>query len=176
MSIELIKVESVKDAWFDLSWDLYCEAFPVDERRSYASMKRFLEYPAYYPEIILFEGKFAGIVFWWLFDKMLFIEHFATLPSVRGKGIGALVIDKIQKQYKTKPIILEVEHPAGELEQRRVNFYKRLGFFENDFEYTQPPLDKGQKSLDLMLMSYPNVMTQSELMGFVQQYTRYIKC
>lgn len=37
-----------------------------------------------------------------------------------------------------KPVLLEVEPPLGEMEQRRIGFYERLGFHLNPYAYVQP--------------------------------------
>lgn len=60
------------------------------------------------------------------------------------------------------PILLEVEPPSGELEQRRIGFYERLGFHLNAYEYNQPPLRTGQADLPLRIMTYPCPINREE--------------
>ncbi|MNY54601.1 hypothetical protein D3C86_1904940 [compost metagenome] len=59
-------------------------------------------------------------------------------------------------------MLLEVEPPAGELEQRRIGFYERLGFHLNPYDYVQPPLRTGQPDLPLRIMTYPRPIRKSE--------------
>ena len=82
----------------------------------------------------------------------MYVEHFATVPEVRGKGIGSEVLGLLAQQY-TVPLVLEVELPVEELAQRRVGFYRRNGFvlWENS-PYVQPPYQKECQPIALHLM------------------------
>ena len=46
-----------------------------------------------------------------------------------------------------------MEPPEDELKSRRIEFYRRNGFYLNDYAYTQPPLSKGKKPLSLKIMT-----------------------
>ena len=54
------------------------------------------------------------------------------------------------------------EHPEDELKARRIAFYKRLGFCQNDYPYIQPSYRKGGKGVPLILMSYPKKLDNCE--------------
>ncbi|MNP71582.1 hypothetical protein D3C76_1679860 [compost metagenome] len=61
-----------------------------------------------------------------------------------------------------KPVLLEVEPPLGEMEQRRIGFYERLGFHLNPYAYVQPPLREENADLPLQIMTYPNPVDVEE--------------
>lgn len=61
-----------------------------------------------------------------------------------------------------KPVLLEVERVLGEMEQRRIGFYERLGFHLNPYDYVQPPLREGNEDLPLLIMTYPNPVDEEE--------------
>lgn len=97
----------------------------------------------------------------WEFPALRFVEHIAVDPGIRGGGLGK----KLMLNYIGRsdiPILLEVEPPSGELEQRRIGFYERLGFHLNAYEYNQPPLRTGQADLPLRIMTYPRPINREE--------------
>lgn len=92
----------------------------------------------------------VGFVSYWELGEMCYIEHLATLPSVRGKGHGKAIIEEIQKIAGN--IVLEVEEPTDETTTRRIGFYRRVGFSLCAIPYTQPPYRKGGNTLPMLLM------------------------
>ena len=71
-----------------------------------------------------------------------------------------------------KPIILEVELPSSHIEQRRIQFYKRLDFQLNHQNYEIPPSEKDQSPLQLLLMSYTHPLTHKDVAVFVEKLYR----
>ncbi len=65
-------------------------------------------------------------------------------------------------EISKQPMILEVEPPFTQEAQRRINFYERLGFHLNDFEYWQPPYEEEKPWVRLQLMSSLRPLTSSE--------------
>ena len=61
---------------------------------------------------------------------------------------------------------MEVEPIEDQLTKRRVEFYNRLGFKLNDYEYKQPPLQEGNEYLKLEIMSYPEKISKEEFLEF----------
>ena len=74
---------------------------------------------------------------------------------------GAELLKEITSFYQ-KTICLEVEPPADEMTKRRVDFYKRNGFFLNEYPYTQPPISKGKNPVPLMIMSSGKELSEPE--------------
>lgn len=135
---------------------LYLNAFPPEERRDWHEIESLLEnrnqiFDIY---IIIYNNNFAGFISWWNFQEIIYIEHFATIPQLRGLGIGSMAISAFIKEVKT-PIVLEVEPSScGSTAQRRIDFYRRNGFHAcEEYDYIQPPYNKNLPEVRLMLMT-----------------------
>ena len=98
------------------------------------------------------ETKVGFLTVWELAD-FAFIEHFVIYEGFRCKGYGAQALAVACKKFSK--IVLEVEPARDEMQKRRVSFYKRCGFRENDFDYIQPPYRQGDEGTELILFSYP---------------------
>nr|WP_165864884.1 GNAT family N-acetyltransferase [Rufibacter latericius] len=140
---------------------MYEEAFPVEERRSLHQQRNLLGNPAYQFASILYLDEFAGLFGIWHLPGVTFLEHFAILPNLRGKGVGQEALQHLIK--KSSPIsILEVEPPLTDTAKRRISFYERAGFHLNPFEYWQPPYEENKPWVKLQLMSSPNFLKANE--------------
>ena len=95
----------------------------------------------------------------WELDNVLFLEHFAVDPALRGKGLGSGLLRELASNAK-KPLCLEVEPPQTDVAKRRIEFYKRNGFFLNEYPYTQPSLAEGQPPIPLLIMTYGKAVDQ----------------
>ncbi|ETT50248.1 MULTISPECIES: GNAT family N-acetyltransferase [unclassified Paenibacillus] len=141
-------------------------SFPVSEIRTRTGQQALLDRPNYH----LYtskdaEGEILAFLAAWELPELRFIEHIAVNPECRSGGIGR----KLMSSYlmrSDKPVLLEVEPPDGELEQRRIGFYERLGFYLNPYNYMQPPLRAGQADLPLRIMTYPEPVTMKEFRRF----------
>lgn len=155
----MIKLEKNR---FDEFYEILEEAFPVTERRAKEGQKLLLEDADYTIWAKLSEKqKIEAILAVWTLENSLFIEHFAVAKELRGKGTGTCLLKQFLKAQSQK-IILEVELPDYEMAEKRIAFYKQLGFCLNEYEYFQPPMQKGQEKMPLMIMSYPDFLdTQS---------------
>ena len=62
------------------------------------------------------------------FQKFLFVDYLLVDSRVRGRGIGATLLHKLQS--RNKPIVLEIEPPDEHQPDtvRRRNFYHKCGF------------------------------------------------
>lgn len=160
-----IKLESISDNYFHIAWKLYEDAFPLEERRSLNAQTQVMKKSNYHFDILMDENQFIGFLLWWDFETLKYIDHFATSAEQRNKGFGKLILEKFIDR-SDKPIILEVELPNSTINQRRIKFYKRIGFKLNQHYYEVPPLIEGQKSLQLLLMSYPTFLTTKDVEHF----------
>ena len=125
--------------------------------------------PLYHFEIIANNDEFIGFILWWNFENVAYIEHLATLPRLRGRGYGQHILKRFTSKPKI-PILLEVEHPDTEMNRRRIDFYQRMGFIVNEYEYKQPPYKKCGDYVPLMLMTYPDVISKEDIEFFCQQF------
>jgi len=111
-------------------------------------------------------GALVGILLWWGFDDMRYLEHFATVPRLRGGGLGARALAAFTARSAV-PVVLEVEPPETELSRRRVGFYRRQGFVASERPYTHPPYKRGGERVPLMLMSHPAPITDAQFASFM---------
>lgn len=159
---------------FENIFALMEESFPESERRTYAGQKELLADQHYR---LLTEtdnnNQIVAFIAAWEFPSFRFIEHFAVDPILRGSGIGGKMLTAYMIESK-KPILLEVEYPDTKLAQRRIDFYERLGYHLNSFEYVQPPLHKEQDNLALKIMSYPQLLTNEEFILYRKILYRHV--
>ncbi len=169
-----LPIQKIRVEWdtplFKKAWQLYTETFPKNERRD-LEIHEFLmkNTPAFHCEVLLQNKQFLGLLFWWKFEQLSFIEHFAISPTLRNKGIGQIVLQNFITETKI-PIILEVEPAHNSAQKKRIAFYERLGFHLNKFHYQQPPYRKEDGFTPLRLMSYPQVLSQQNFDNFKSEY------
>lgn len=162
-----IRLFSTSDNHFSEAWNLYEEAFPVEERRSLEDQIRVFIKDDYHFEILTDEDQFIGFILWWDLEPFRYIDHFATSTQHRNKGFGRMILQTFISSHK-KPILLEVELPTSDMNKRRIVFYERLGFQLNQHHYEIPPLEEEDSALQLLLMSYPNTISEKEVVRFVK--------
>lgn len=159
-------LKKFRDYDFDSFYKLMSEAFPSEERRNYEDQKSLLKDELY--NITSHEDDNENITAFiasWEFDDFVFIEHFAVSSKMRGNGMGTSMIKNFLNKCN-KPIFLEVEPPENDTSIRRIEFYKRLGFHLNNYDYLQPPLQKQHDFLPLKIMSYPKRAEDKEFIDF----------
>lgn len=147
---------------FDQIYKIMEESFPTSEFRTYSAQKELLKDPAYHlliehndhDEVIAFLASIE-------FENFRYIEHIAVAPSFRGGGTGKSLVERYIRQ-SALPIVLEIEPPETEIQQKRVMFYEQLGFRLNKFNHIQPPLRGNENALVLNIMSYPELLTNSQ--------------
>ncbi|WP_315082092.1 GNAT family N-acetyltransferase [uncultured Clostridium sp.] len=159
-------LEKIEKDDFESFFNLLEKSFPNIERRSKEGQKEIFDETLYNVYGIKDENKkVIGFIATWEFDKFNFIEHFAVDTSLRGKGMGTDLL----KEYihnSNKPIYLEVELPNDDICIRRIDFYKRLGFNLNEFDYLQLPLQIGNELLPLKIMTHPYKVSNDEFIYF----------
>lgn len=146
-------------------YQLMEDSFPIDERRPRQKQLSLLlreDYNVYIHEI---DGEIAGFLAMWDTPDFAFLEHFAVNRKFRNRGLGSKLVQALIVQTD-KPIVIEIEPLEGELEKRRAAFYERNGFHLSHYGYTQPPLAKGLKPVPLVLMSYPELLSEANYHTF----------
>lgn len=152
------RITSTEHPLYQKAMELYQISFPSHEQRENRSQEQILTQEAYHLDIVCDEGEFIGEVLYWEVAGFLYIEHFCILPSMRNKQYG----QKILKALQDKPLILEIDPPVDEISIRRKGFYERCGFVENPYRHIHPPYHAGNHGHDLVIMSSPRMLTQSE--------------
>ncbi len=150
--------------YFSRVFEILEYSFPKSERRSFEEHFSEFERPAF-RSMVLDDSTVLGFMNYWDLNGFLYLEHFAVAEEMRGKGIGAFLMDELKKTADGLPIILEAEPPdQNDIAARRVCFYERLGFTLNKYKYLQPPYSSGERPLLLSIMSYPNALSRDEFL------------
>ncbi|MDE6374765.1 MAG: GNAT family N-acetyltransferase [Alistipes sp.] len=161
--LQLRTFRSPADPGWDEAMALCREAFPPRERRSEEDTVAALADPLFRADGILLDGALVGILFWWLWGEVRYIEHLAVDPALRGRNIGAQVLSEFCRGQRT---ILEIEPPEEPLAMRRKHFYERLGFRANPHPYVHPSYGCPDEPHPLVLMSSPELLSNDEARGF----------
>ena len=148
---------------FDKFYRLLEESFPPDEHRTYWEHKEMLDNPKYciYTVLDTENDDIKAFITIWQFDDFAFVEHFAVNPNYRNSGLGSEILHEIMTIFSCL-ICLEVELPDNETAKRRIEFYIRNGFFENEYPYIQPPISAGRKPIPLKIMTSGSTITQDQ--------------
>jgi len=155
MNLKLNPIRSLSDpAWLFVTACIE-EAFPIDERRSSESLAALLNYSEMVCHVIVLDDHPIGVFNTWDLSLFRYIEHFAIVPALRGKGFGKRVLHDYVRQV-TPPVILEVEPPVSTIAQRRIQFYENEDFVLCPNTYYQPAYDAYKKPVALKLMEYGN--------------------
>lgn len=165
--MKLIRLKNISNNYFQKAWELYEDAFPLEERRLLDSQARVMKKPNYHFDIIIDEKQLIGFLLWWDFETHRYIDHFATSTRQRNKGFGKLILETFMGN-NDRPILLEVELPNSTINQRRIKFYERIGFKLNQHYYEVPPINEDQLPLQLLLMSYPNLLSTKDVEQFIK--------
>ena len=150
-------------------WGLYEGSFPACEKRSYPAFITATSDARFNAKVILNDGgNLAAILFYWLADNMLYVEHLAVNPVMRGENIGSTVLKELIKTYKNHVIILEIDPPVDEISIRRLNFYERVGFVSNDYHFIHPSFAVGEKAQPhkLVILTYGKTISPEEFGAF----------
>lgn len=146
-------MERLNASHFEQIFQILESSFPTDEYRTREEQKALLFDPAYRLYGAREADRVIAFIAVWELDAVLFIEHLAVHPACRNGGIGAGLLRQIVDQ-SDKTVCLEVEPPLSQMAARRIGFYKRNGFFLNEYPYIQPAMSKGRNPVPLMVMTY----------------------
>jgi GNAT superfamily N-acetyltransferase len=167
--MELVRLKNTSEPYFEKAWKLYEEAFPLEERRTIEQQAFVLQNELYHFDVLIDGTQLIGFILWWNFETHRYIDHFATATEQRNKGLGKLILNTFIAQ-NDKAILLEVELPTCELNKRRIQFYDRIGFKLNQHHYEIIPSNVDLPSLQLLVMTYPSLISEKELNSFVENY------
>lgn len=170
MQITFDRLTSPHSPHYSAAQELYHSAFPACERRTEDKQREKLRDEAFFAYTIYNKGEFAGILYFWCWDRYSFIEHFATLPTMRGGGVGGVSLELWKEQQTGRTLLLEVEPPRGEIEQRRIGFYERHGFCLNSHYHLHPSYSILTEAHELLVMSFPVPIDAQHFLEF-RRYT-----
>ena len=138
-------------------------SFPPNEHRDFE--EQYSEFKnSHFRSMVAWNGdEIAGFMNYWDLGEFVYLEHFAVAEELRGNGLGTRLLGGLHSITENRPIILEAEPPEqSETALRRTEFYKRLGFFLNPYEYYQPPYRSEDSPVRLVIMSSPRGLSQQE--------------
>ena len=126
-------------------------SFPIEERPLFDTILHARNKTIFHFNVVYLNGNPVGIFSYWTFDKFTYVEHFAVGEQYRNNGVG----QRIMKHFllHITQVVLEVEMPTTAMAQRRIEFYKRLGFAPNPYSYIQPSYHNDDNSLPMIIMS-----------------------
>ena len=137
---------------FDKVFDIMEQSFPCDEYRSYDEQKQLLNNSEYSVYVVTQVDKIKAFISVYLLDDFAFIEHFAVNPVFRNQGIGSDILKELKNMLNCQ-LCLEVELPETQQAVRRIEFYKRNGFYLNNYPYEQPPFSADKNPVPLLIMT-----------------------
>ena len=140
--------------------DLYEISFPYHELGEKDSQAGIMENDAYHFNLIFDENTWVGNMLYWETEDFMYVEHFCILPSMRNKRYGEKALEFLNGSGKT--VILEIDPPVDDISVHRKAFYERAGFQANAFEHIHPPYHKEYDGHKLVIMSYPNCLSEME--------------
>lgn len=158
-------MQNTADSFFSAAWFLYETSFPENEKRNLAQQKQLFTKKEYTLFAVVDTEKLIGFLSTWNLGTFVFIEHFAVVEELRGKGFGTKILATFlskQKQYG-KDIVLDTERPnTNPVAKRRIAFYERVGFNLCLENYIQPPYHADKKSVPLYLMRFGKEISKEE--------------
>ena len=156
-----IMLEILDKREFEQVYDILEKSFPEDERRPFTEQLSMLDIERYSIWVYKNKGQTAGFIAVWDLQNILFVEHLAVSQNCRNGGLGSRILRELS-EMADKQICLEVEPPENDISKRRIEFYRRNGFYFNDYEYFQPPISKGKKAVKLFIMTSGRAVTREE--------------
>lgn len=145
-------------------WALYESAFPATERRGAAQHAAALQEESFHCLYLADDAGFVGLLSYWLWDALVYVEHLAITPGRRGQGLGHAALELLPA-----PAILEIEPVVDESTLRRLAFYESCGFVRLPQPHVQLAYQAGLPSVPLWLLSRP-MMSEVEVAAFEQLY------
>jgi len=130
---------------------LFEEAFPEQERPPFSSL-RHRDAGKFHFLVAENGDDPVGILTYWTFDELVYVEHFAIAEELRNQGLGKAVFLNFLSQ-QTEQVVLEVEVPNTEEADHRVEFYASMGFFQNPQPYVQPSYHDDNRTVPMIIMS-----------------------
>lgn len=147
---------------FEQLYALMDDSFPKAEIRNFKGQRELLENPHYNVYVLRKNSEILAFFAEWENESYRFIEHLAVNEKSRSQGLGSKTL-QAYNALSSKPVLLEVEPPEDDMQRRRVKFYERNGFHLSSYSYVQPVINEGYESVPLVMMTYPEALSNEEL-------------
>lgn len=152
MSINRIQITDISSPLYTEFATLYSKSFPIFEQRTLEQQIAAFSSPNYHLDLFYDDDLFVGFFSYWKFEKYSYLEHFAVNDNHRGKGYGAILLQKLE-DYLSHTVILEIDPIVDDISAARWRFYERCGFCRNSFKHIHPPYRDGYKGHSLIVLS-----------------------
>lgn len=160
------RLRTVDHPFYSDAMELYAVSFPSHEQRTPSSQEQIMGCGEYQFNLIFDEDRMAGILLCWETGDFIYVEHFCIHPEMRGRKYGERALELLKQRGKT--VILEIDPPVDAISIRRKGFYERAGFQAAGVDHTHPPYREGYHGHPLVVMSYPERLTESGYQSFHQ--------
>ena len=132
-------VKATDERRLELIENLYMRAFPKSERKPFELMVEKQAEGTMELLSIEDENGFLGLAIFAHDKDIALLDYFAISDEFRGQGIGSKAIQVLQKIYKGKRFVLEIETTKKncsdlEMRKKRKAFYLRNGLHTMDFD------------------------------------------
>ena len=164
--IQKKQIRTAEHENFPELWNICENAFPLCERRVLQQQIEILDNSSYRLEAWIENDRVIGFIGWWDFDLFRYVEHYAINPEYRARGYGSKFLRKWLNE-STKKVVLEIEPVVDETTYKRLKFYKKLSFVENNYKHIQPPYHKNGESMPYKILSYPGKIQPGLYNSFV---------
>lgn len=164
MGLTFSRCRDAGNPLMDAAMALYRRSFPAHELRLWPDQQAVMNDPLYHFDLCLLDGAQAGLILYWDFGAYIYVEHFCVEPTMRGHGLGTLILAELAK--KSRPIILEIDPLTDDVAVRRKGFYERCGYIANGFAHVHPPYQAANHGHALIVMSHPRALSQAEFDTF----------
>lgn len=125
----MVSVETTKASDYKRIEEIYLDSFPKSERKPFPMLISGIKKGSAEMLSVFSDGMLCGFTYVYFHDGYALIDYFAMAEIFRGKGTGSKAMKKICERYKDRHVFLEIEqHSAGDIERRRMEFYRRCGY------------------------------------------------
>ena len=162
--MEWIRLLSKNDTYFEETWEIYEQSFPIFEQRLLDDQVNAMLRNEFSFTAIVEDEQVIAMIGYWTWDRYQYVEHLAVHRSMRGRQIGTRILNDLAKQGKT--IILEIDPPVDKLSVRRLHFYESVGFKLNDYIHIHPPYRKAYHGHELKVLSYEKHINKDIFQNF----------
>lgn len=108
-------------------------------------------------------GMFIGILFYLVIQNYYYIESFAICFNLRSKGFGKRILEEFIKDNKVISLIDPINEDISE---KRWNFYRKLGFKFNKYNFVHPAMSPFLKDHRLKILNYPEYLEKENIEEF----------
>lgn len=165
--MESIFIDNQNSKYFERTWQIYEESFPVEERRTLEEQIQLFDKKIFKMLCYVENETVIAIVFYWTLEQYTFLEHFAIDSTLRGLSYGSKILQEFLKNH-SYDIVLEIEPIVDTMTQKRLRFYERFGFVVNSHTHFQVPFRKDAKQLQLLFLSFKKQLSLDEYNALYQ--------